>query len=62
MQSIAATTTAGGLKVRCEPDPYTYPAGIKVPDAEMAGINPERHDFHGEWNDTVNPRPPAPER
>ena len=62
VQLIAATTTAGGLKVRCELDPSTYPAGIKVSDAEMESINLKRHDFHGEWNYTINPRPPAPER
>ena len=62
VQLIAATTTAGGLKVRCELDPNTYPAGIKVSDAEMESINLKRHDFHGEWNYTINPRPPAPER
>ena len=62
VQLIAATTTAGGLKVRCELDPSIYPAGVKVSDAEMESINLERHDFHCEWNYTINPRPPAPER
>ena len=52
---IAATTTSPGLKVRCELDNTSYPAGIKVSDAEMKGLNLQRHDFHGEWNYTIAP-------
>ena len=52
---IAATTTSAGLKVRCELDNTSYPAGIKVSDAEMKGLNLQRHDFHGEWNYTIAP-------
>jgi Rhodopirellula transposase DDE domain len=55
VQLIAATTTKTGLKVHCEIDPNTYPAGIKVSDAEIACINLHRHDFHGDWNYTIIP-------
>jgi Rhodopirellula transposase DDE domain len=55
VQLIAATTTKTGLKVQCEIDPNTYPAGIKVSDAEIACINLHRHDFHGDWNYTIIP-------
>jgi len=55
VQLIAATTTKTGLTVRCELDPNSYPAGIKVTDAEMADIDITRHDFHGEWNYTIKP-------
>ena len=55
VQLIAATTTKTGLKVRCELDPNTYPAGVKVSDDAFASINLARHDFHGEWNYTVSP-------
>jgi Rhodopirellula transposase DDE domain len=59
IQLIAATTTKTGLKVHCELDPNTYPAGVKVTDAEIARINLQRHDFHGDWNYTIMPsRPP----
>jgi hypothetical protein len=58
VQLIAATTTDAGLKVRCEIDPNTYPAGVKVTDAEMDAINIQRHDFHGDWNYTISPQPP----
>ena len=36
---IAATTTKTGLKVRSEIDTNSYPAGIKVADAELARVN-----------------------
>jgi hypothetical protein len=56
VELIAATTTKTGLTVRCQLDPNTYPAGIKVPDAELQAVNLTRHDFHGEWNYTINPK------
>jgi hypothetical protein len=56
VQLIAATTTDTGLKVQCEIDTNTYPAGIKVTDAEMDSINLQRHDFHGDWNYTITPQ------
>jgi Rhodopirellula transposase DDE domain len=59
---IAATTTKTGLTVRCELDQNTYPAGIKVSDAEMHAVNLTRHHFHGEWNYTVCPKARALER
>jgi hypothetical protein len=59
VQLIAATTTDTGLKVKCEIDANTYPAGVKVSDAEMDAINIRRHDFHGDWNYTISPQPAA---
>ena len=56
VQLIAATTTKTGLTVRCELDPNAYPAGIKVPDADLAAVNLTRHHFHGEWNYTISPK------
>ena len=58
VQLIAATTTDTGLKVQCEIDPNTYPAGVRVTDAEMDAINIQRHEFHGDWNYTISPQPP----
>jgi Rhodopirellula transposase DDE domain len=57
VQLISATTTDTGLKVQCEIDPNTYPAGVKVSDAEMDAINIHRHEFHGDWNYTIGPQP-----
>jgi hypothetical protein len=52
---IAATTTETGLKVYCELDVNRYPKGILVSDDEMASLNIQRADFHGEWNYTIAP-------
>jgi hypothetical protein len=52
---ISATTTSTGLEVRCELDPNTYAKGVTVSDAEMADINVEYAEFHGEWNYTIRP-------
>jgi hypothetical protein len=62
VQLIAATTTKTGLKVRCELDRNTYPAGVKVSDAEIEAVNLTRHEFHGEWNYTVSPNPSPPKQ
>jgi hypothetical protein len=56
VELIAATTTDTGLKVRCQLDQTAYPAGIKVSDAELEAVNLSRHDFHGDWNYTINPK------
>jgi transposase len=57
VELIAATTTRTGLKVQCELDPNTYPAGVKVSDAELDAVNLHRDEFHGEWNYTIKPSP-----
>ena len=59
VQLIAATTTAKGLTVRSELDTNAYPKGLTVSDHDMAGINLTRHQFHGEWNYTIRPKPDA---
>ena len=53
---IGATTTSAGLEVRCELDTATYLKGRKVSDDEMDSIQLTPHEFHGDWNYTINPR------
>jgi transposase len=52
---IAATTTEGGLRVKAELDPTTYPSGTKVSDAAVEELNLRRARFHGDWNYTLAP-------
>ena len=59
---IASTTTTAGLKVYCELDDHPYEEGIEVSQEQMAQINIERHEFHGDWNYTIRPRRPAKKR
>ena len=53
---ISGTATATGLKVTCRLDRRKYPTGRKVTDEEMKHVNLKRHNFHGEWNYTIQPR------
>ena len=52
---IGATTTTTGLTVQAQLDNATYTKGIKVTDQQMRTINLTRHDWHGDWNYTINP-------
>ena len=52
---IAATTTSTGLKVYSRLDEGTYETGIKITNKQMAALNLERHDYHGDWNYTIKP-------
>jgi transposase len=60
INTIAATTTRTGLRVAAGLDPGSYPTGQVVSDAQMASLPLHRHDWHGEWNYTLHPQPPAP--
>ena len=61
VETIAATTTRTGLTVRAELDDADYPKGIKIPDKQVKALETQgilaRHEFHGEWNYTLNPQP-----
>jgi hypothetical protein len=57
VQSIAATTTRTGLRVRAELDTNTYATGVHIGDADMAALPLTRHAFHGDWNYALHPRP-----
>ncbi len=57
VETIAATTTRTGLTVRAQLDTGSYPAGIKISDQQMAALPITRHDFHGDWNYCLHPRP-----
>jgi hypothetical protein len=56
VQTIAATTTRTGLRVRAELDDSPYQTGVKVSDRQMDALPLGRHDWHGDWNYTLHPR------
>ncbi len=56
MSLIGATTSTAGLKVYAQLDETTYPAKLRVSDAELDAVNLTRDEFHGEWNYTIKPR------
>jgi hypothetical protein len=59
VETIAATTTGSGLKIRAELGTASYPTGVKIPDEQMKALEAQglltRHAFHGEWNYTFDP-------
>jgi transposase len=55
VNTIAATTTATGLRVHAELGTGTYQTGVKVSDRQMNALPLKRHDWHGDWNYTLRP-------
>ena len=60
VELIGATTTQTGLNVECALDTRSYDKGVKVSNAEMAGLDITGDAFHPEWNYTITPRIPNP--
>jgi transposase len=56
IELINHTTTKEGLKVTAVKDSNHYPTGIKITDEDLARLNIQRNDFHGEWNYTISPQ------
>lgn len=59
MNLIAATTTTTDLRVRVRVDPTPYPSGLKVSRASLEAVRLRPDAFHGDWNYTTLPTPPA---
>lgn len=57
IELISATTTTTGLTIQAAHDPTTYDKGVKITDAELAAVPLHPHDWHGEWNYTINAQP-----
>jgi len=57
VELISATTTQTGLTINAAHDPNWYPKGVKITNAELAALPLSPHDFHGEWNYTLNAQP-----
>lgn len=53
---IGATTTQSGLRVKAVLDTTAYEPGQKMDDPEMEALHLKPHNFHGEWNYTLDPR------
>ena len=54
VNTIAATTTRTGLRVRAELDTGAYDTGARVSDRQMEALPLTRHDWHGDWNYTLH--------
>ena len=54
IELISATATSTGLTIQADYDPSWYPKGVKISDQQLAALPLRPHDFHGEWNYTLN--------
>jgi Rhodopirellula transposase DDE domain len=54
IELIGATTTTTGLTVAASYDPNWYATGQKITDAQMRVLPLTLHDWHGDWNYTLN--------
>lgn len=54
---LTAITTEGGLTARSELDTNACSNGIKLADTTIKALNPHGHEFYGNWNCTIKPRP-----
>jgi hypothetical protein len=54
IELISATTTDTGLSIQAAYDPNWYPTGIKITDRQLATVPLQPHEWHGEWNYTIN--------
>lgn len=52
---IANTRTEKGLTIKATLDTSDYPTGIKISDEEIEELCLTRHNFHGDWNYTLQP-------
>jgi hypothetical protein len=52
---IGSTTTRTGLKIHAELDYNAYATGITITEKHFKTLPLERHDFHPDWNYTMNP-------
>jgi len=52
---IGNTTTKKGLEIYAELDENIYEKGIKISDKQLAKVNLEKDEFHGNWNYIIKP-------
>ncbi len=54
IELISATSTTTGLSIQAAYDPGWYATGVKITDKQLAAVPLHPHDFHGEWNYTID--------
>src|SRR3954447_9273847 len=54
IELIGATTTTSGLTVTASHDPNWYATGQKITDTQLQALPLAPHDWHGDWNYTLN--------
>lgn len=57
VELISNTTTNTGLQIQAAYDPNWYPTGVKITDQELNALPLQHHNWHGDWNYTLNAQP-----
>jgi len=57
VELISNTTTSTGLTIQAAHDPEWYPTGVKISDQQLAALPLHTHDWHPDWNYTLNRTP-----
>ena len=52
---IGNTTTKKGLRIYAELDENIYQKGMKISDEQLAEVNLNKDEFHGNWNYIIKP-------
>jgi hypothetical protein len=55
VETIGATRTGSGMRVRVMLDKHEYPTGTTVTKAQMGQLSLHENKFHGEWNYEIRP-------
>ena len=55
VELISHAGTSKGLSIQAEIDPAMYETSKEVSDKELAAVNLQHCDFHGDWNYSLNP-------
>lgn len=53
IELISNTTTKTGLTIQSAYDNTWYPIGVKVTDRQLKSLPLKPHDWHGDWNYTL---------
>ena len=55
VETIGATRTGSGARVRVALDNHKYPPGATITQAQMSKLSIHKDRFHGEWNYEIRP-------
>jgi hypothetical protein len=53
---LIGSTTRTGLTIRAELDHNHYETGTTITNKHFKSLPIERHEFHGDWNCTMEPQ------
>ncbi len=52
--ALAGSPRREAVTIQAADDPNWYPTGVKISEAELAAVPLTPHEWHGDWNHTIN--------